>query len=95
MSVAMRLATASVALLIVVVIALAIRGPDDWSRAFSVFWIGSAGLAVLLGVAGVIAALTTTMRTRKRLVALALSLTAPVTAAWFMYEVWQLFELMN
>jgi hypothetical protein len=35
------------------------------------------------------------MRTRKRLVALALSLTAPVTAAWFMYEVWQLFELMN
>jgi Na+/melibiose symporter-like transporter len=95
MSVAMRLGTASAASLILVVIALLVRGSDDWSHAYSSFWWGLSGLAVLLGVAGVVAALATTMHTRERLAVLALSLPAPIAAVWFVYVLSQLVDLMD
>jgi hypothetical protein len=48
-----KFSIASVTLLVLASVMLAIRGADDWSQSFAVAWYGVFGAAVLLAVAAV------------------------------------------
>jgi hypothetical protein len=51
-----RAAWASIACIVVIIVALSVRGAADWSESFAVFWYGLWGAAVVLAVVGIVAA---------------------------------------
>ena len=84
----MRIAAASAASFVIVVVALRVRGADDWSPAFAIFWFGLLGLAVILGITGLVIAIASTgKRAGERWAIAALSLVAPVAALFFAYVI--------
>lgn len=96
MSRPIRVAAASAALLLVAVVALAVRGADDWSDPFTVFWCAAFYPAVLLGVIGVfMGALTPNLRLRERLAVLGLSLPAPAAALWLLWVLSQIADQVS
>jgi hypothetical protein len=70
-----RAAWASVACLVVVLVALVVRGSSDWSSSFGLFWYGFWAAAVALAVVGIAeAALRRNAGAHQRVLAVALSM---------------------
>ena len=75
----MRLSIASLSRLAVAVAMFAIRGGENWSRAFAETWYGLFGGAVVLAIAAVVFAIATRGATgRRRLAIVTLALPALV-----------------
>jgi len=76
----MKLALASLVFLALAAVMLALRGAADWSQSFALAWYGTFGVAALLALAAVLAAVGTRHLSGKRRTAIVL-LAAPALAA--------------